>query len=185
MFQAIYKETRSGLYQTCDMILLCNVVDLDTGEEFRDHCWVKSSKLFSKLNLNINDTITFDAMIHMYPSSNGLKLGLQKIKKIEKVENMSHKKISFKKRIRKIITPMYSYDIVFEADVIWVVNFEQNFIARFKTFDDYLNNQPFELEDKNIDETMKILVDKIENGHAVLKKLDMSFILDKLKNKHC
>ena len=98
MFQAIYKETRSGLYQTCDMILLCNVVDLDTGEEFRDHCWVKSSKLFSKLDLNINDTITFDAIVHMYPSSNGLKLGLQKIKKIEKVKKVidMKKKISFK-----------------------------------------------------------------------------------------
>jgi len=85
-FKAIYKEKRSSINQTCDMVLLCNIVNIETNEEFRDHCWIKSSNRLSKLNLKLNDNIIFDATIYSYKSTSGLSFSLNSIKNI-RIEN--------------------------------------------------------------------------------------------------
>ena len=83
IFKAVYKEKRSSVKQTCDMLLLCDIVDFETGEEFRDHCWIKSSNRLSKLNLKSGDVLIFDACIYNYKSSRNQSFGLNAIKNIK------------------------------------------------------------------------------------------------------
>lgn len=70
---------RDRIESTCPYVLLKPVYK-DSGELFRDHCWVKWSKRF--LDFSIGDTIKFTAKEYNYISSDGDRIGLKHIRYI-------------------------------------------------------------------------------------------------------
>ena len=64
----VSKKGNRKLYhgKISETVLLENIVDLESGTLFRDHLWFELVPEFKKMNLVVEDMITFEATITTY-----------------------------------------------------------------------------------------------------------------------